>query len=425
MGRATLPAWGGRNGSERPDFAASLASLESVRRGFAFIGRNKRWIDRQHLEICRIPAPTFREQRRAEYLRKKFAEIGHCPQLDEVGNVLVPVTYGKDRPYAAVTAHMDTILAPAHPEDVRIRPDGTMEGPGVTDNGAGLSALLALARVLEAPLLPEAGRNVLLVANVAEEGEGNLQGMRYIAEHSRYAERVDRYLVVDGASIGHIAAEALGSRRFELTIEGCGGHSWNDFGRANPVHALSRAVALMADAALPDNPRVTLTVGVIEGGSGINAIPTSARAKIDVRSRDRAGIRKAVEIVEDAARKAVREENRRAADRLKTYRLREVGNRPAVAPLENNPLVDCFQAVDRYLNIPSRVDYASTDANIPLAKGLPAVTVGAGGRGGETHTPSEWYDPEGRELGLKRLVLALAGLIAPDGGRIPEGTSAS
>ena len=131
------------------------------------------------------------------------------------------------------------------------------KAPGVTDNGAGLSALLALAKVLDAPLLPDAGRNVLLIANVAEEGEGDLQGMRYFAEHSRYAGQVDRYLVVDGASVGHIAAEALGSRRFELTIEGYGGHSWNDFGRANPVHALSRAVALMTDAELPDNPRAT------------------------------------------------------------------------------------------------------------------------------------------------------------------------
>lgn len=420
--RGTLPAWGGRNEPRQPDFAASLAALASVRRGFALIARNKHWINRRHLEICRIPAPTFREQQRAQYLCKKFAEIGHCPQLDEVGNVLVPVTYGRDRPYVAVTAHMDTILAPDCPQDVRVRADGTMEGPGVTDNGAGLSALLTLAKVLDAPLLPEAGRNVLLIANVAEEGEGNLQGMRYIAERSRYAEQVDRYLVVDGASIGHIAAEALGSRRFELTIEGYGGHSWNDFGRANPVHALSRAVTLMTDAALPDNPRVTLTVGIIQGGCGVNAIPTSARAKIDVRSRGRAGIQKAVEIVEDAVRAAVREENRRASDRLKAYRLREIGNRPTAAPLKNNPLVNCFQAVDRYLNIPSRVDYASTDANIPLAMGLPAVTVGAGGRGGDAHAPSEWYDPQGRELGLRRLLLALAGSIAPDDCCIPEGT---
>ncbi len=421
-GRNTLPARGIWNGSNRPDFAASLASLESVRRGFALITGHKRWINRQHLAICRIPAPTFRERQRAQYLCKKFSELGHRPQLDEAGNVVVPVIYGENRPYVAVSAHMDTILAPARPEDVRVRLDGTMEGPGVNDNGSGLSALLALAKVLDAPLLPDAARNVLLIANVAEEGEGDLQGMRYITEHSRYAERIDRYLVIDGASIGYIAAEALGSRRFELTIEGRGGHSWNDFGRANPVHALSRAIALMTEAALPDDPRATLTIGVIQGGAGINAIPTSARAKIDVRSRDSGGIQKVVGIVEDSARSAVREENRRSTDRLTAYSLREIGNRPAAAPLDSNPLVDCFQAVDRYLNIPSRMDCASTDANIPLAKGLPAVTVGAGGRGGDAHTPSEWYDPEGRELGLKRLLLALAASIAPDDSCVTEGT---
>ncbi len=417
------PTLDGRNGPDRlNDFVVSLAALESVRRGFDLVTRHKRWIDRQHLEVCRIPAPTFRERQRAEYLSRKFAELGHRPQLDEAGNVVVPVTQAKNGAYVAVSAHMDTILAPARPEDVRVRPDGTMEGPGVNDNGSGLSALLALARVLDAPLLPGAARNVLLIANVAEEGEGDLQGMRYITEHSRYAERIDRYLVIDGASIGYIAAEALGSRRFELIIEGRGGHSWNDFGRANPVHALSRAVALMTEAALPDNPRATLTVGVIQGGSGINAIPASAWAKIDVRSRDRAGIQKVVGVIEDSARLAVQEENRRSTDRLTAYRLREVGNRPAAALLDSNPMVDCFQAVDRYLNIPSRVECASTDANIPLAKGLPAVTVGAGGRGGDAHTPSEWYDPQGRELGLKRLILALAGSIAPEGGCAPAGT---
>ncbi len=418
-----LPALGGRSESDRlNDCVVRLAALESVRRGFDLVTRHKRWIDRQHLEICRIPAPTFCERQRAEHLSKKFAELGHRPQIDEAGNVVVPVAQARNKAYVAVSAHMDTILSPVRPEDVRVRPDGTMEGPGVNDNGSGLSALLALAKVLDAPLLPNAARNVLLIANVAEEGEGDLQGMRYITEHSRYAERIDRYLVIDGASTSYIAAEALGSRRFELTIEGRGGHSWNDFGRANPVHALSRAVSLMTDAELPDNPPVTLTVGVIQGGAGINAIPASARAKIDVRSRGSAGIRKVVGIIERSVRLAVQEENRRSADRLTAYRLREVGNRPAAAPLDSNPMADCFLAVDRYLNISSRMDCASTDANIPLAKGLPAVTVGAGGRGGEAHTPSEWYDPEGRELGLKRLVLALAGSIASTAGCASVGT---
>ena len=401
---------------------SSLASLESVRRGFELISKHKRWINQQHLEICRVPAPTFREKQRALHLSEKFSSLGHNPQVDEAGNVVVPLTHAKNRPFVAVSAHMDTILAPARPEDVGVRSDGTLEGPGVTDNGPGLSALLALAKVLDVPLFQGAERNILLIANVAEEGEGNLQGMRYIAEHSPYAELIDRYLVVDGASIGHITAEGLGSRRFELVIEGHGGHSWNDFGRANPVHALARAISLMTDAALPSNPRATLTVGVVQGGSSINAIPSSARAKIDVRSRDQATMQLVVEIVEEATRVAVQHENRRSTDRLSSYRLRDIGHRPASAALAVNPMVDCFQAVDRYLNIQSRMDYASTDANVPLSKGLPAVTVGAGGRGGDAHAPSEWYDPEGRELGLKRLILALAGLTSPDGSFEAPGT---
>ncbi len=405
-----------------PSLVSSLASLESVRRGFGLISKHKRWINQQHLEICRVPAPTFREKQRAQHLFEKFSLLGHNPEIDEAGNVVVPLTHAKNRPFVAVSAHMDTILAPARPEDVGVRSDGTMEGPGVTDNGPGLSALLALAKVLDTPLFQDAGRNVLLIANVAEEGEGNLQGIRYIAEHSRYAELIDRYLVVDGASTAHITAEALGSRRFELAIEGHGGHSWNDFGRANPVHALSRAISLMTDAALPENPRATLTVGVVQGGSSINAIPSSARAKIDVRSRDQATMQRVVEIIEDATRAAVQHENRRSSDRLSSYRLRDVGHRPASAALEFNPMVDCFKAVDSHLKIKSKLDYASTDANVPLSMGMPAVTVGAGGRGGDAHAPSEWYDPEGRELGLNRLILALAALSSPDGSFEPSGT---
>ena len=178
------------------------------------------------------------------------------------------------------------MIAPRGRGDVSVQPDGTIDGPGVTDNGAGLAALIALARALrENPPRRKPARNILLVANVAEEGEGNLHGMKYLCHHSPLASRINAFLVLDGASTGHITAEALGSRRFEITIEGPGGHSWNDYGTANPIHALSRTVAELSELELPSFPRTTLNVGVIEGGCVVNSIALIARAKVDIRSR--------------------------------------------------------------------------------------------------------------------------------------------
>ncbi len=401
-----------------PKLAAAIARLgqtEAVQRQLQFFGRERKWINERHLEVCRIPAPTFREQQRAEFLAGIFQGLGHGSQLDDSGNVVVPLVFDESFPFIAVTAHMDTVLAPRSALDVAVQPDGTLSGPGVTDNGTGLAALLALARVFTAGPFPQTKRNILLVANVAEEGEGNLHGMKYLCRHSPYASRIEAYLILDGASVGHITAEALGSRRFEILIEGRGGHSWNDFGRANPVHALGRTVALLADTALPADPRTTLNVGVIEGGWGVNSIAPLARAKVDIRSRSAGAIQQVVKAMEDAVKAGVDTENLRSRDKLLTSRIREIGHRPAASALDGNPVVACLQAVDSYLGIPSRLDCASTDANIPLAMGLPAAAIGAGGRGGDAHAPTEWFHPEGRELGLQRILLALLSLSTETG----------
>ncbi|MEZ5365384.1 MAG: peptidase dimerization domain-containing protein [Bryobacterales bacterium] len=274
-----------------------------------------------------------------------------------------------------------------------------------------MAALVAIARALrDGPLVDPPRRNLLLVANVAEEGEGNLLGMKHLVGQSEWAPRIADYLVLDGASTAHITVEALGSRRFEIVLEGKGGHSWNDYGRANPVHAMARAVALLADIELPRAPRATLTVAMVEGGSGINSIASSARAKVDIRLRSAAGMDQVVQSMEEAVRLAVERENRRSVDRLSGYRIREIGNRPAAPRSSGNRLAECLLAVDAHLGIRSRLDCASTDANVPLAAGIPAAAIGAGGRGGDAHMLTEWYHPEGRALGLHRIVLALAAL---------------
>ena len=392
------------------------AWLRSVARATALAGVSRalrqaeidlEWLARQQLAVCRVPAPTFSESARSAHLSRIFRKLGHCPSIDDAGNVVLPFVHSARLPYVAVTAHMDTILAPSAAEDIRVEPDGTFRGPGVADNGPGLAALVGLAKLLAEPLVEAAERNVLLVANVAEEGEGNLRGIRYLAEDSPYAGRIDRYLVLDGAALEHITHAAVGCKRFELVIEGPGGHSWNDFGAPHPVHALARAISLMTAARLPSQPKTTLSIGVIQGGASVNSIPAAATAKIDVRSVEPCEIRRVERAVEDAARKAVALEGRNGGGRLGCV-LREIGQRPAAPALPCNPVAACLRAVNAHLGIPAVLGCASTDANIPLAAGIPAAAIGCGGRGGNAHAPGEWYNPEGREIGLQRLLLGIA-----------------
>jgi acetylornithine deacetylase/succinyl-diaminopimelate desuccinylase-like protein len=225
--------------------------------------------------------------------------------------------------------------------------------------------------------------------------------------------------VLDGAATDHVTVQALGSRRFEVTFSGSGGHSWSDFGTANPVHALNRAMAFFIDENPLDprsSPKVSVNVGMIEGGTGINAIPSSARAKIDIRSESDDRIDSLVKALQGAVARAEDIENARATGPKLTAKMREIGSRPAAVLAADSPLMAIIRSVDSHLGIRSRPDCASTDANIPLSIGIPAVSIGAGGKGGGAHTISEWYRSNGRDLGLKR-VLLVAGLLLRDGPR--------
>ncbi len=395
-----------------------MAETEGVRECLQFFTREKRWINERHVELCRIPAPTFQEQERGQYLERVLAEMGYEAQIDRAGNVVTPIVYDRSAPFVALTAHVDTVLAPRNPADIELRPGGILGGPGVADNGAGLAALLAIAKALKAsPAVRDCTHNLLLVANVGEEGEGNLFGMRHLCQQGPYARRTSAFIVLDGAGTDHITTQALGSRRFEIVITGPGGHSWSDFGMVNPIHALARAVSIFADTPLPNGGRSSINVGTIEGGAGINSIPGQAKAKVDIRSESNAAIDQIVAALEEALRAAVDEENRRASSSVASGKIREIGSRPAAELSADSPLLACVKAVDAHLGIRSHQDRASTDANVPLSMGRDAVTLGAGGQGGGAHTAAEWFNPEGRDLGLKRIFLALALLL--HGGALP------
>lgn len=377
--------------------------------------REKQWVNEVHVQLCRVPAPTFLEQQRAEWMAQQFRAVGWHAGIDRAGNVLASLDADPQGSLIAVTAHLDTVLSPRLKDDILIDEEGDFRGPGVSDNGAGLSALLAVAKALKSsPELDELWNRLLLVANVGEEGEGDLRGMRHICGQPDLARRIRAFLVLDGAATDHITTQALGSRRFEVTFSGPGGHSWSDFGTGNPVHALGRAVALFVDQRPLDprsSPKVSLNIGLIEGGTSINAIPASARAKVDIRSESEEKIDQLVTGLHTAVARAEELENLRAIGPKVSARIREIGSRPAARLPAGAPIIARIRSVDAHLGIRSRLDCASTDANIPLSMGIPAVCVGAGGQGGGAHTAAEWYRPAGRDLGLKRILLTAALLL--------------
>lgn len=389
---------------------AAIAESPGVRECLLWLSREKQWIAEKHLQVCRVAAPTFFEQKRAEWMVEQLRAIGWRAEIDRAGNVVSSLNGVKDGPFVALTAHLDTVLAPRNQEEVSASPDGTLRGPGVSDNGSGLAALLAIAGATKAcPEFETLAERLILIANVGEEGEGNLSGMRYLCKQSPLAGRVMAWMILDGPNTDHITSQALASRRFEVGFTGPGGHSWSDYGTANPVHALSRAITLFSDVTANNGqvPRFSFNFGLIEGGSSVNSIASSARAKVDIRSESGAKITELGALLSSCVEQALDAENTRAAAGKLAARIKEIGARPGGSLPASAPLLNAVRAVDSYLGIRSRIDCASTDANIPLSLGMQALSIGTGGRGGGAHTPAEWFHPEGREQGLRRIVLAL------------------
>ena len=412
-----------RNEAHRIAQLAETPAFSDAQRWFS---RERIWINEKHLQLCRIPAPTFFEQRRAEWFRDQLTELRWSATVDRVGNVLARFGNRQQTPVAAVSAHLDTVFSPSLPEDISILSDGRMAGPGVADNGPGLSALLALARLLsETPALHALATSLLLVANIGEEGEGNLSGMRYLCQQATGEAdgsgqliapgNIGAFIVLDGPATDHITAHALASRRFDIQFDGPGGHSWNDYGTPNPVHALSQAINAFLDAAEARlagdvKSRSSYNFGIIEGGASINSIPASARAKLDVRSSEPAVLEEFGALVTTAVEHGLERENRLARSGKLAAKVKDLGSRPGGRLPSQSPLLRTIQAVDSYLGLRPRLNCASTDANIPLSLGLPAISIGAGGRGGGAHTDHEWYQSDGRELGLRRILLLAAAL---------------
>lgn len=390
-----------------PQQIALLASMRPVHTAFSWFQIHENELRKLQLEVARIPAPPFGESARANWLKNKFAAMGLDEiEIDEIGNV-IGVLRGVDRelPASAISAHLDTVF-PADTE-IKIHEDrDRMHGPGISDNAAGLVAMLGVAMALrDAQIRCES--DVVFIGNVGEEGEGDLRGMRHIFEKSGWGNRIDEIIVIDGSGIDSIIGQALGSRRFEVIVRGPGGHSWSDFGQPNPIVAISRIVSRFSQIPLPQSPKTTFNFGVISGGTSVNSIPEMAQVSIDLRSISGEELQRLEDELRGVIHTEIPARTRDGAPAKLTFELKKIGDRPAGELPQDSHILEIFRAVDAHLGIQSQMRRASTDANIPISLGREAVTVGAGGTGGGAHTAREWFDPAGRPLALKRILLAL------------------
>ncbi|HKV06371.1 MAG TPA: M20/M25/M40 family metallo-hydrolase [Candidatus Acidoferrales bacterium] len=390
------------------DSPAKIATDPHCAKGLDWIDRNSEWVTEQQIRLTEIPAPEFDEARRGEALKELFAASGFQVRTDKAGDVVAERPGSDPKSVILLAAHLDTVF-PAG-TDVRVERDGNrLAAPGISDNGAGLSALAGLARALS-----ESGirttKTIVLAGDVGEEGEGNLRGVRALID--AYGSRIAAVIAVDGPSADHITTQGIASRRFEVSVTGPGGHSWSDFGAPNPIAAIARGIVQFSSVQLPNDPRSTYNFGTIEGGTSVNSIPARAAVKIDLRSESEGELGRLEAAMRDAMQAGVKDETSASRGRSDALQLsfRSLGTRPAGKLPDDSPLLATIRNVDRYLGNRSRLERSSTDANIPLSLGIPAVGLGGGGRGGGSHTPDEWYDASGREIGLKRLFLAVLAL---------------
>jgi len=389
-----------------------MLASPSVQAAFSFFDSHKEEITEEQIRICSIPAPPFDEKRRAAYLCERFSEIGlEDARIDEEGNCLALRRGRCLSPLLVVSAHLDTVFPPGTDFTVR-RIANKLLAPGISDDGCGLVALLAIARALDLARIVTEG-SILFVGTVGEEGAGNLRGVRYLFGRGRWSRRIDAFISFDGGGIGRITNGALGSRRYRVRLRGTGGHSWADFGVANPIHALGRAISRLASYPAPTRPRTTFNVGRIEGGSSVNAIPREAVIEVDLRSASENELLRLDAFFRRAVREAADDENttRRKDDLPLELNLQLIGERPSGETRTDSPIVELAQEATRALGFTPRLDQASTDSNVPISLGVPAITLGGGGMSGNSHTIDEWYDPRDREAGLKRALLVILGMV--------------
>jgi acetylornithine deacetylase/succinyl-diaminopimelate desuccinylase-like protein len=380
-----------------------VLSDHRIQQAFRYISANEPQIEADQIRLTEIAAPPFGEPERARAFASELARLDLRPAADSIGNVICGYD-GVGRNPVVIGAHLDTVFPASTPLQLQ-RKGRVLCLPGISDNGSGLAALLWAFRAARQFDI-RFGRPVVAVGNVGEEGEGNLRGIRHLFKDSPWDGRECEFIAVDGGGLQRITHQALGSRRFRIRMTGPGGHSWADFGRPNPVQAIAAAIHTFTNVAHVRRPGTSFNFGMIRGGISVNAIPRDVVAEVDLRStaaRD-------LDDLDSQLRRAVVDAARSSSVECK---IEIMGERPSGTTAAVTPIVQAAIEVTRRFGVDPELDVGSTDANIPISLGIPAIAIGAGGTAGNVHTTEEWFDPSRRDLGIHRLlglIAVLAGL---------------
>jgi tripeptide aminopeptidase len=393
--------------ADDPKFKAAMAALD----------KDHDRLVAEIIQLTEVPAPPFKEDARgAAYLEMLRAAGLSNVERDAEGNVMGLRRGTGDGPLIAIAAHLDTVF----PEgtDVKVKRDGTrLAAPGIGDDTRSLAVLLAMIRAMNAAGI-QTKSDILFIGDVGEEGLGDLRGMKYLFQKGPYRDRIKTFISMDGAGGGDdITHGAVGSKRYRATFKGPGGHSYGAFGLVNPAFAMGNAIQKFARIQVPASPKTTFNVGVMGGGTSVNSIPFESWMEVDMRSESRAELEKVNETFIGILNEAVAEENKARSTRLGPIQLdlKLVGDRPSGQTPKDAPLVLTAAAAIRAAGMTPTYSFSSTDSNIPISLGIPAITIDSGGRGGRAHALDEWIDVE-KASSLRGIQSALALLLTLAGG---------
>ena len=410
MNRAVMGCWmaialmvGSLGAQDKPISASDLLKDPAVTAAIDAAKANEAQAIEDDIRFCEVPAPSFMETARGELLKQTFQQLGlQNVRVDGAGNVLGDRPGAAATPHVVLAAHLDTVFPQG--TDVRVTREGAiLHGPGIADDCRGLAVLVGVVRALKQANVRTPG-SITFVADVGEEGLGDLRGMKQLFNETMKGQ-IDRFVSIDGSGLG-ITNVAVGSHRYRVTFKGPGGHSFGAFGLANPIDALGRAIAKIADFQVPKLPKTTFNVGRIGGGTSVNSIPFEGWMEVDMRSSDPASLASVDASFHKAVDAAVVEENERwGSPRMITVTKDLVGDRPAGSTPDESPIVQTAIAVTRALGFAANLGEGSTDANVPMSLKIPAITIGAGGRGTGAHALGETFDTTDSWLGTERALL--------------------
>ena len=388
----------------------AILKNKKVKKSYEYIIQQEPFTYENLIKLTEIEAPPFKEQNRAIEFKHMIEEIGiDSVWIDLEGNVVGLLKGQEGTRTVGLDAHLDTVFPEGTDVKVRIKND-TLYAPGIADDSRGLSMLLTILKTIRNNDIALRD-NLLFIGSVGEEGLGDLRGVKYLFRNG--ASKIDSWISIDGGSIGRVNNKGLGSYRYRVTFIGPGGHSWGSFGLVNPHHALGKAIQLFVNSA--DNytskgPKTSYNIGIIKGGTSINSIPFESIMEVDIRSVDPSRLDEMEEILQISVKEALDDQNnrKRMGDNL-TYVIDKIGNRPSGELSPSLPLVQRAMAVTKHFGVTPRLTRGSTNSNIPISLGIPSVTIGRGGKGGNIHSLAEWwYNDRGyRSIQLSLLLVLM------------------